>query len=1509
MLRNLLNGLFFLCISLHVSAEQNIKLKQLSLDEGLSQGEVSHLLQDSDGFLWLGTGQGLNLYDGHRVRTISGPDNLLEIQGINTLFQDSRLNIWVGSLPNRNFRISKPDSSIKEFTPPFPADREVQDSAFMAITEDGKHNLWMATLRALFYYDSTTEKLSFVVDFEPTLETSDIIRALYSFDEFLLVATSNGLFALDKQNKTIHGIPFTKQLATFDPETTGDGLDDRINVKGLYRNLEGNLLLATVEGLYQLAPDSLRSFLKGDSEELVIKVLEPELNVWKVIEETNFYWLATHKGLFQLDKNGNKKHILSYSDSSYQSADNNVLDMIKDNEGNLWMGSRNDGAFKWDPNQDHFTFYQQSTSGKNSLSHNRVWATKEDNEGNIWVGTRNGLNRINPTTGEVKQFLVNPYEKVTVSGSTVTDIEVQGNNLWLRTVDGIRKFNTQTLTESPIKLTAEAKEIFSKEPSDIFFFDENTMGILHKEGLYTFDTRSGTLEFNENTESGGKLQKRLIRVAGEDPDDSDKLYINMVDQVVRYSKSSGTYQVIHALPPSDKPRTLAQDVYTDDNHTWIAYPGFGIYVIDKYTGKEIKHITSMDGLPDNSPLEFKPDQHGNLWVTSNSGLIRFDKETFHFRVYDTNDGLSTNEFNGGASLITKQGEFYFGSIKGIMRVDPDKLIPANKRQLNINITNISLMSRELADSFRPIVDYQLALFHDDYGLKLQFSALSFSNPKKLKYKYWIEGSSETKSTITSESDLFLPKLAPGNSVFKVLVIDYETGRESAPVSLYLNVSPHPAFSWWAFTLYGAFLFSVVLTIYLQRRKRQITLLKAHKILKKSEERLQLALTGSGSGLWDWQAENNLVFEPRYQSGAQDNNIIAFDKRLQFIHNDEKERYQKTWNKFLQGSSDVFKFIYRMQTSSGDWAWYRDLARITEFGEDGSPQRVTGTYIDITKSKDDSDKIRLFSEAFQSTRDVVVITNDNLQVNAANSALYRATSFTEEQIINYLLQLLMKPDGKTDLAHDILSEINTTGHWEGEGTMKRLYQQPLPVLVTANAFTNEMGELQIVFAITDISVQKQAQEELRKLANYDTLTGLPNRALLMDRITHAMDSSNRKNRKLALFFIDLDRFKQINDSLGHDIGDLLLTKISTVLSQCVRQSDTVARLGGDEFVVMLEDIDGISFVSRIAQSILDSMSLPFHLENNEVSISSSIGISIYPDDGESSDELVKHADIAMYHAKNSGRNNFQFFTSQMNSLVQSRLRLENELRAAIRNEEFILHYQPKISLIDNSIKGFELLARWKKSDGTLVPPLSFIPVAEELGLIIDITEQLIEQAMKTMQQWIEQKIKTSFALNLSARHLHHYNLSQFMEEKLIAYQVPASSIEFELTESTIMKDMDSAVKLLNNLNEQGFAISLDDFGTGYTSFKYLKNFPINALKIDRSFVKDIGKDIKDEAIIDSIITLANRLGIDTIAEGVETEEQAKYLLAKGCQLAQGFLYSKPVTKSEALQLIKNVKHII
>jgi diguanylate cyclase (GGDEF)-like protein len=481
--------------------------------------------------------------------------------------------------------------------------------------------------------------------------------------------------------------------------------------------------------------------------------------------------------------------------------------------------------------------------------------------------------------------------------------------------------------------------------------------------------------------------------------------------------------------------------------------------------------------------------------------------------------------------------------------------------------------------------------------------------------------------------------------------------------------------------------------------------------------------------------------------------------------------------------------------------------------------------------------------------------------------------------------------------------------ESEGLLSRRFQDPLPVLINATQFENDEHEIFYVVTITDISEQKAAQEKLLRLASYDNLTGLPNRALLLDRITHAIEHSQRRPVKIAVCFVDLDRFKQINDSLGHEAGDKVLVHTAELLKACVRQDDTVARLGGDEFVIMLEDFKSISVIQNIFKQIIKKMSIPLKLGSHEVTVSPSIGVAIYPDDGGDPEALLKHADIAMYYAKNKGRNNYQFFKAEMNQEARRRLSMESKVRNALGKQEFYLEYQPQVELATGKIKGFEALARWKDQEGNLIPPSDFIPIAEELGLIVPMTEQFIEQAMTLADDWRQANLNAGIAINLSARNLQTSSLLQLTSQKMRQYQFSPGIIEFEITESLLMADLERSKKMMHQLKELGVYFALDDFGTGYSSLKYLYDLPINKIKIDRSFVWQLGVKPKSETIIRAVLTLSQALKLTTVIEGVETDDQLQRVSMMKADYVQGFYFSKPVSAEQATKMLQSSSPLI
>ncbi|MES2075667.1 MAG: EAL domain-containing protein [Pseudomonadota bacterium] len=477
------------------------------------------------------------------------------------------------------------------------------------------------------------------------------------------------------------------------------------------------------------------------------------------------------------------------------------------------------------------------------------------------------------------------------------------------------------------------------------------------------------------------------------------------------------------------------------------------------------------------------------------------------------------------------------------------------------------------------------------------------------------------------------------------------------------------------------------------------------------------------------------------------------------------------------------------------------------------------------------------------------------------------------------------------------------HYSREKRYRRKDGHVVWVKVTVALMHAGTRDASVVAVVEDIARRKQYEEELRHLASHDPLTGLANRNLMLDRLSQAIAFAHRAARHVAVMFIDLDRFKNINDSLGHDAGDQVIVEVGRRLARNIREGDTVARVGGDEFVVLLSDVARDDEVAALAAKMLAALSLPITVHGQELAPVGSIGISLYPRDGADSRDLLRNADAAMYRAKELGRGNFQFYAEEMNARTLDRLKLEGGLRRALQRDEFELYYQSQVELSSGRIVGMEALLRWNPPGGAVVLPGDFIPIAEETGLIVPIGEWVLRQACAQQVAWREAGLRdVRVAVNLSARQFKQQDLARLVAQVLAETGCRPESLELEITESVIMERPEQATAMLQTLSDMGVHLSIDDFGTGYSSLTYLKRFPIQTLKIDRSFVADLTNDADDAAIVCAVIALAHTMKLSVIAEGVETEAQLDYLRAQHCDQLQGFYFSRPLPAAQVAALL-------
>ncbi|WP_246542728.1 bifunctional diguanylate cyclase/phosphodiesterase [Paludibacterium yongneupense] len=591
---------------------------------------------------------------------------------------------------------------------------------------------------------------------------------------------------------------------------------------------------------------------------------------------------------------------------------------------------------------------------------------------------------------------------------------------------------------------------------------------------------------------------------------------------------------------------------------------------------------------------------------------------------------------------------------------------------------------------------------------------------------------------------------------------------------------------------------------------------------------------------------------------------------------------------------VMHFMSRVIGKSGELIDVEIHSRLFEYR---GRVAIIGVVLDISDRIAADASLKLAAKVFETSAEGILITDADTRIIAVNEAFTRITGYSQEQVLGRSSRIFS--DAAQPDYPRMIASLRESGYWQGELIDRRSNGDFYPVEVSLSVVRDPDGTVSnYVGVFSDITTRKQAQERLHFLANHDPLTRLPNRSCLISSLETHLSRTRVESGQLAVVFIDLDRFKLINDSFGHQAGDELLRVISMRLGEAVGHLGMLARLGGDEFTLLVPEFVSLRQLSQIAEDVLETLARPLLLEEHEVFVTGSIGISVFPNDGIDARTLLKNADVAMYRAKDSGKNNFQFFAAEMNTQTFERLLLESGLRQALERDEFELHYQPQVEAVGRHLIGVEVLIRWRHPQLGLVPPGRFIPLAEETGLIKAIGEWVLRGACRQLVAWDAAGISVPrVAVNLSARQFEQQTLTQQVAGALDSAGLAPERLELEITESMIMQNPVEAVRILKDLKKLGVLLSIDDFGTGYSSLSILKRFPLDSLKIDRSFVDGLPLDEDSAAIADAILAMAHRLEFTVVAEGVENEAQAAFLQRQGCDLLQGFHFSKPLPAAE------------
>ncbi|MBB5207975.1 EAL domain-containing protein [Chiayiivirga flava] len=1487
------------------AARRDYYFQTLDHRQNLAQSSITALLQDRAGFMWVATQAGLQRYDGYRFRPLSE-------------------------------MLADPSQVPRGFV--------------TALAEDEAGRLWLGTrTQGMFVLDATRSALTAVGhgdgEDEPRHDRIDALH--FQPGVGMWVGSAGGIALLQPGSGAREDVLRFRRATTPDPHVHGIAVD-----------AAGQAWGATDEGLFVFAVDS------HDARRIAL----PDVPVTIAAGTNGMVWIGSASGLWQAAAQDGAPRRVWPADATGDAPAASVITLAADLGGVVWAALSDASLLRFDPATGigRRLPHQPGLDG-GAPDARLVTAMTVDRSDLLWIGGNIRGVAIGDVRGATFQTIVDldPQRDRLVTNYVRALFEVPDGRLWIGTEgDGLKRYDIDAdrfESFEPLLRRALADGPGRSAPlrvQGIAPADGTALWVSTDRGLFHVDADAGRVRREAVGGAGASLDQPL-RALLRRRDGS--LWIAVWNQgLARYEPATGRWTMFRADPRTDGALGNAQvlTLFEDaDDRLWIgSMDGLDLYLPQGDGFRRFRHdpadAATLSGAPvralhqsrdgtlwvgshngldrivegggsiaferygeriglrDPVVYGIAEDGAGFLWLSGHSGITRIDRNSGAVRRYGLRSGLQDLEFNGGATLRLHDGRIVFGGVRGINLFRPesirDSAFAPPIALIGATVGNTALPEADLPPSRR------LALPQSARILRLIVAALDFAAPGENRFAFkldgfdadWVEAGAQPHATYTN--------LAAGDYLFRVRA----TNRDGVWSPHELKVPVRVVPPWWnsapARAAYLAGGSALLLGLVFAQRRRRAHRRELMAQLREREERLKLSLWGSGDEFWDWDVRANRIYRMGADQllGMRDEHEMSADEwRTRAVHPDDLPRVQQILQEHILGKSESFESEHRIRNAHGEWIWVRSRGKVVERDAQNNPLRIAGTAHDISASRRAERERRIASEVLRSMSEAVAVTSLDFRFVSVNASFSRITGYDEEEVIGLAAGLLNSTQNSDEFYRRQREALEADGHWKGEMWLRRRDGEEFLAWMEISQVGDSFGgRSHYVAVLNDITDKKRAEQELRYLANYDTLTGLPNRSLLAERLARAVVRARRMESRVAVLFLDLDRFKDINDSLGHAAGDRILKSAAARLLRTVGSNDTVARLGGDEFTVVIEDIGDIARAEAVAQNIVTAFAEPLDIDGrSDVTISPSIGISLYPDHGLVPTDLLKFADTAMYQAKDRGRNTWQVYTEEMDAQARRRAVMIAALRKALDRGEFSLEFQPRLSLIDNHISGVEALLRWNSTELGPIAPSVFVPIAEETGLILPIGEWVLREACMTLQRWNRHALDDiGMAVNVSVLQLLRGNLPDLLRRVLAEIDIPPARLELEVTESMVMANAEQTISVLRELKDIGVSLAIDDFGTGYSSLIYLKRLPIDTLKIDKEFVGDLTHDPDDEAITATVITMAHSLGLNVVAEGVETEEQLMYLREQGCDEIQGFWLSPALDVHHCLAFIRNFR---
>ena len=1478
--------------------ERDYFFDRLDNERGLLQNSIQALAQTRDGTMWIGTQAGLHQFDGYRFKVYEhDPDDPYSLPDsvISALAEDDKGRLWVSTSASGIARFDPQTSRFESFALPAEAAARNEREALSALAFDHLSGLWLGGRSGLERLDPDTGERQRILQENESNAIGAVRGIVISSDHTIWVAGNHGLWRVSANADQVERVD-------------ADVLEE---LHSIHESEDHAILVGSRLGLHRIDPASGKSRLLWGNESNNPVVAITEDGVGKI-------WMSVRgRGLVNLDPQTGKTHWIR-SDRFLRGSlpPSEVTTLMVDQSGLLWVGSEALGLSKADPLGATFRLLVDNDRARDQGSTNNIRAILEDRTGRIWLGTDgDGLKSYSRDGGAFEYHdaaLARAFDATLPARIQVEALAEAGDGrIWFASSLGIGSLDPKSgrVAALPAGLGNDIDDPEHGRRSLLIARDGGIWFAGRSTGVVRYDPRDGSRRsWRHHDGDANSLSHDHVLALHEDR--QGHIWVGTVDGLNIIDPDADRVRTLKFEPgdPHSLSGNIVRSIHESDDGTFWIGTHSGLNRLADADGSALRfdRVLKRDGLPDATIYGILEDGMGRLWLSSNRGIASYDRNTGAVHQFSVKDGLQGQEFNGGAVAMLRGGEFAFGGINGVNLLKPGA-VAASRFVAPVVITEVRLGN---ADPVKVAAGQALHMEQVDRVIHFSFAALDYTAPERNRFRYRLEGFDDDWVDAGTRHEATYTNLDAGQYRFRVLASNHDGHWNESGTSVGLEVRP----AWWNtramwMAYAGAALLVAVAIGWAMRRQRQAQR-RHERELADREQRLRLALWGSSDEFWDLNMDTGVLVRlsaARTQASQREEIHSVYDWVREHVHPDDQRAIAQRLDDHISNKVALFESEQRVRVRKDKWIWVLARGKIVERNEQGRPLRICGTARNITASREAERERRIVQEVISSMREAVTVCDLDFKFVSVNPAFTRITGWQEHEVVGRSVALLNCAQHSPEYYQNLRDSVMREGLWRGELWQRRKDGEEFLCWLQSSEVRDAQGQrTHYIGVLTDITERKRTEQELRYLANYDTLTGLPNRTLLSERLGHAVIRARRGGRKVAVLFLDLDRFKHVNDSMGHAAGDRMLKAAGSRLRDNVRDGDTVARIGGDEFTVVLEELADAGEAERVAMKLITAFEKPLELnDGQDVVISPSIGISLYPDHAQTPTDLLKFADTAMYQAKDRGRKTYMVYTETMDAAARMRATLVGALRKAMERGEFSLVYQPKLSLLDERITGVEALLRWNSQDLGEISPVTFIPVAEESGMIIEIGDWVLVRACEQLSKWHRDGLRDiSMSVNLSVLQLQRGDLTQRLCDILAENDMAPNQLELELTESVIMANAEQSISTLRQLKAVGVTLSIDDFGTGYSSLSYLRRLPIDALKIDKEFVGDITTDPDDEAITATVINMAHSLGLNVVAEGVETAEQAEYLREQGCDEIQGHWLSTPLPPEQCFVFLRD-----